>query len=505
MTNERNRQSDELLSLLGAAWDGRLDEGSFARLEQLLSEDDGSACKTLVDFSRIQVELALLAASSSAHERALATLKAQLPGATDRDAVRGRASIRETPAHRADRPWRRPSWHVTRRRLALAAAVMLPLAAICWGLLKSGPVAKPSAEPIRLVRAPYKVARLVATTNAKWSDGVERLSGSLLSQGDRLILNEGSAQVSMAQGADVLLQGPCSLAIVSASHVRLERGKITAQAAPWGKGFVVDADGLQLTDLGTRFAVSAESPGEVEAIVLDGVVMARPLAGASFKSLTLKAGQAVRWNRADENLQPIPADASRFATTLDQFRPLKMVNLANTGQGLGIGDRDPRWRVTAGHAAGGAYPAVAKVESTRPYMLEEPISPNLPNGVGGNSQWVSVPGGVSRGVPAHAAFTFETTFDLTGIDPKTVHLMGQILVDNRVQEIRLNGNKLAIEPFEFFRTEDFQRFHVIEISEGFVGGLNRIEFDVINGTVVNEANNPMALRTEWQGFGRAED
>ena len=396
--------------------------------------------------------------------------------------------------------------HVTRRRLALAATVLLPLAAICWLALKSGPADKPVEERIHLVRAPYKVARLVATNNAEWSDGVERAPGKLFAQKDRLILNEGVAHVSMAQGADVLLQGPCSLELISASQVRLERGRITAQAAPWARGFIVDADGLQLTDLGTRFAVSAESPGKVEAYVLEGVVRAAPAgASASASSLTLKAGQAVHWNRADENLRLIPADASRFATTLDQFRPLRLLDLADTGRGLRIGSRDPRWRITAGHASGGSFPAQALIESAQPYMLEDPISPNLPNGVGGNSQWVSVPGGVTRGVPAHAAFTFETSFDLTGIEPDSVHLMGQILVDNRVQEIRVNGKKLAIEPFEIFRTEDFQRFHVIEISEGFVEGVNRIEFDVINGTVNDGANNPMALRVEWQGFGRPGD
>jgi hypothetical protein len=310
----------------------------------------------------------------------------------------------------------------------------------------------------------------------------------------------------MAQGADVLLQGPCSLELLSASRVRLEQGKITAQAAPWAKGFVVDVDGLQLTDLGTRFAVSTETPGEVEAYVLEGVVRAAPLgAAASASSLTLKAGQAVRWNRADANLRSIPADTSRFATTLDQFQPLRLLDMANTGQRLRMGSRDPHWRITTGHVSGGLYPVQAMVESTQPYMLEEPISPNLPNGVWGNSQWVSVPGGVTRGVPAHAAFTFETSFDLTGIAPETVHLMGQVLADNRIQEIRLNGKKLVIKPFENFRTEDFQRFHTIEISEGFVEGVNRIEFDVINGMVVDGANNPMALRVEWQGFGRARD
>jgi hypothetical protein len=504
--NENNHDSDELLELLGAAWDGRLDESSFARLERLLSEDDGLACKTLVNFSRIQVELALLAASSSAHERALASLKNQFPEVMLGDASRGSASSRPSPGSPAKRSWRRPAMHVTRRRLALAATVLLPLAAICWFAFKNGPADMPVEERIHLVRAPYNVARLVATTNARWSDGVEREPGELFSQQDRLILNEGVAQISMAQGADVLLQGPCSLELVSASRVRLERGKITAQAAPWAKGFVVDADGLQLTDLGTRFSVSAEIPGEVEAHVLEGVVRAAPLdAAASTSSLTLKTGQGVHWNRADENLRLIPADASRFATTLDQFRPLRLLDVADTGRGLRIGSRDSRWRITAGHASGGSFPVQAMVESTQPYMLEDPVSPNLPNGVGGSSQWVSVPGGVTRGVPAHAAFTFETSFDLTGIEPDSVHLMGQILVDNRVQEIRVNGKKLAIEPFEIFRTEDFQRFHVIEIAEGFVEGVNRIEFDVINGTVNDGANNPMALRAEWQGFGRAGD
>ena len=125
---------------------------------------------------------------------------------------------------------------------------------------------------------------------------------------------------------------------------------------------------------------------------------------------------------------------------------------------------------------------------------------NQPDG----SQWISVPIGTSRGVAGHTQYTFETTFQLDKVDPATVHLVGQVLVDNRIQEIRLNGKPTDVPPWEMIAVTDFQKFHVIDIREGFTAGTNRLEFDVINSASLNNsALNPMALRVEWQAFGCA--
>ena len=78
--------------------------------------------------------------------------------------------------------------------------------------------------------------------------------------------------------------------------VVLKRGKLTAQAAKWATGFVVETAGLRITDLGTRFAVSADASGIAEAHVLAGEVLAEPMKVQRPKrsSMLLKSGQAIR-------------------------------------------------------------------------------------------------------------------------------------------------------------------------------------------------------------------
>jgi hypothetical protein len=280
---------------------------------------------------------------------------------------------------------------------------------------------------------------------------------------------------------------------------------LTAQAATWAKGFVVETDDLRITDLGTRFAVLAESPDTTEAHVLEGVVRAEPLdgtAGDKAAAVLVTAGQAIRWNEDARRVERTRFQSGRFVERLPQFRPLHPISLANTGQGRSISSRDSRWRITAGHPSGGSFPVQALVSRPHSAYLEE--APARTGAAGADSQWISVLGGTSRGVASHAAFTFETSFDLANVDPATVHLVGQILVDNRVQEIRLNGEPVDVPPWEGISSEDFQKFHVVEIREGFKSGENRLEIDVVNGAVPDGSYNPMALRVEWQAFGCVE-
>jgi hypothetical protein len=501
--NEPMENSADLLELLGAAWDGRLDEASFARLESLLAGDQG-ACDVLVAFSRMQIELAWQAATSQAHEKALSMLAPYFAEPVTAAATTDKLQSQEVAGARATLIAKRTK-SSTRRYLAIAAGVLVPLAAIAWYSLSGNSQVDQVAKRVQLLRAPHRVARVVRFDDAAWQGGAHYALGELLTIGERLHLLKGTAQISMSSGADILLQSPCIVELTSDRRIRLERGKLTAQAATWAKGFAVETDVLQITDLGTRFAVWAESPGRTEAQVFEGAVRAEPLSrpsGAKADAEIITAGQAVKWNQVEGRVQRTQFDGSRFLDLLPEFRPLYPIRIANTGEGSSVGSRDSRWRITAGHASGGSFPVQALV--TRPHSdyLEE--TPAQAGAAGGESRWISVLGGTSRGVASHAAFTFETSFDLTSVNPATVHLVGQILVDNRVQEIRLNGKPVDVQPWESVSSQDFRKFHVVEIREGFHRGVNRLEIDVVNSALPNGSYNPMALRVEWQAFGCAE-
>lgn len=487
---------DELFELLGAAWDGTLDEESFERLEALLASDTETSCDSLVAFSRMQVELAWSAASSQAHEKALARLKPLLDQRSLAAPSASKAGITEGPHFLPVAFGGR--FAISRQRcFAIAAALLVALGAVVWQTVNHQRSPDAADEIAVVANAHRMVARVASTSkDASWKHAHLLVPGDLLPGGQRLELLEGSAQISMACGADLLLQSPCTVELTSEKAVRLVSGIVTAQVADWGKGFIVNGSGVTLTDLGTRFAAQVDAEGNCQAHVFEGLVSAKSsLASVDEKSIFVKAEQAVEWDEAQSTLRSIPVDHGSFKEAMEEFRPLRTIDVANTGRRLAAGAQDPRWQITAGHASGGRFPIQAVVSRAAAGHFESGLT---------QSQWISVRGGTTRGVEQYTQYTFATDFDLSGVDPATVQLIGYVVVDNRVQEIRLNGKPVNLQPWQTINGGDFSKPHVVTIRQGFVRGANRLEIDVINGTIQNgSTHNPMGLRAEWQAFGCA--
>jgi hypothetical protein len=231
---------------------------------------------------------------------------------------------------------------------------------------------------------------------------------------------------------------------------------------------------------------------------LEGEVLAEPMKAHRPKrsSILLNAGEAIRVSVPQATIDQILAEGDRFISRLQQFRPLRPIQLRNTGLSLGVGQDDPNWMVTAGDPAYGPYPHPAVITEGDPSYLD-----NQPEG----SQWVSVKRDAWPGIPTSSTHTFETRFDLSGYDPETVYVIGSFLVDNAIGELRING-----KPVDFDRwvttwdVHDFESFHTIEILDGFVEGENVIAVDVFNTPSHPdnpESPNPMGMRVEWQAFG----
>jgi hypothetical protein len=395
----------------------------------------------------------------------------------------------------SSRPGRRWQWTMS----VVAAFAVVAVGAQLWRTWDA-----PTAdEPVPLVsvslfRPPQPVACVSGVRNAKWADGTKLAVGKTLMENQRVTLVEGTAQISMACGADVVLQAPCTAVLASDALVLLEQGKLTAQAAAWATGFVVEAKGLRVTDLGTRFAVSVDAKGVAEAHVLEGKVLAEPMKEHRPKrtSMLLGSGEAVRVSVPLATVDLIEAQRGKFVDRLPTFRPLRPIQIWNTGVGQPLGQGDPHWQITAGDASCGPYPRPAIITPGDPSYLD-----NKPEA----SQWISVHDQVHPGLPAESVHTFETRFDLTGYDLDTVRIVGLFLVDNAINELRINGRPV---PFKRWVTTwdvfDFKSFHPIEIKDGFVRGENVISFDVYNALSHPDnpsTPNPMGVRVEWQAFG----
>jgi hypothetical protein len=272
--------------------------------------------------------------------------------------------------------------------------------------------------------------------------------------------------------------------------------------AEWGSGFTVDTDRLRVIDLGTRFAVAATTDDD-ETHVLQGQVRVQPLATTvdGRRSVLLSEGQALRVNRGRDGATRIEAQQERFPEPVEGFRPFKPITMFNTGVNLSDGDEDPHWRISAGPVGGGYQGPQFGVVS----VPDERYAPNETE----RSQWISIAKDLRPGCLPNSLFTYETEFDLTGFDLETVMVAAQVLADNGVRAMRINGEPVPMEPWDdnvFGQSFTRNRFRLVEIQRGFVPSVNKLQIDVWNGVYQEEKRkqepNPMSLRVEFQAYGR---
>lgn len=106
-----------------------------------------------------------------------------------------------------------------------------------------------------------------------------------------------------------------------------------------------------------------------------------------------------------------------------------------------------------------------------------------------NSQWVWAQ---ANGQPINTTLTFRTTFDLTGMDATTALINGLWGADNTGVDILLNGNSTGIA-LPGTSTTNFSSLHAFSISNGFVAGINTLEF------VIQDVGTVSAFRAQLSG------
>jgi hypothetical protein len=100
------------------------------------------------------------------------------------------------------------------------------------------------------------------------------------------------------------------------------------------------------------------------------------------------------------------------------------------------------------------------------------------------SKWISpVQNGGSTGVP-NGNYIYKTTFDLTGLNPSTAEIQGRLSSDDYVGSVLLNGVNTGIT-----QTVSFQGWTNYSILNGFVSGVNTLEFVADNGYLLQGFRN----------------
>ncbi|TWT75523.1 FecR protein [Posidoniimonas polymericola] len=495
------QEIEQLIEILSRSWDGRATGDEVDAIEEFVRRYGSAGVEVLMQASSLHLELQRLVESSRVYDLAMDRVRAaaKLQQFAERSANEAMSEL--APARRREQRKFPRSGFVW----AAAAALLLAVGMPWWISSQSARPDRPAGgnrlvQQSQLIRPSTPVARVVALEDAAWAEGGDIFVGSYIKKGRKLELTAGQAHLSMVCGADIVLQAPCTVRLSADDEVQLEDGTLTAQAAKWATGFVVITQDLRITDLGTRFAVSTSKSGVVEAHVLQGEILAEPMKHRRprHSSMLLEKGQAIRVNPFKSSIDLIAARNEDFVGEIVDFRPLRPIPMWNTGVGLMPGDTDPHWRLISGSDPHGPYPrdSVVTVGDTRSYKNNKPEV----------SQWISVAEEGYPGVPPESVHTFETTFELGGYDLDTVYVVGQILVDDAVNELRINGRPVSFKRWVTTWDEfDFKSFHPIEILEGFVEGTNVISIDVYNSPSNPSTPadfNPTGLRVEWQAFGR---
>lgn len=149
------------------------------------------------------------------------------------------------------------------------------------------------------------------------------------------------------------------------------------------------------------------------------------------------------------------------------------------------------------------YTLTASPDSNYPGPDAYTLAPGFPVGPwvaeGPLSRWIAPR--PEQGIGnAPGTYTFTTTFDLTGFDPASARIEGQVSADDALGAIRLNGTRITLSGIG-----GFNGLWAFSIPAGstFVDGINTLEFDAVNG---GASANPTGFRVELVGnaVGTAE-
>jgi hypothetical protein len=276
MTNSSQRE--ELARLIETMRDSQLSEQQHDRLQTLL-RDDAELRRFYVQYQLLHVDL--------------------------------RTTLENKGTKRSNALSKSSSRNVRKRWWAVAAAVAAMMLGIFFG--RQFDWEGDRGEVPAAASSSPAVAKLVAAMDARWSSGGSLRVGSQL-PARPLKLESGLAEVRFASGASVVLQGPTECVLESPSHLKLGRGRLSANVPTEAVGFSVRTPVAAVVDLGTEFGVHSNEAGATDVHVFRGqVALGRPSGGGSRKEL-LDEGMAKHFKADGSQSEELPADELAFVS-----------------------------------------------------------------------------------------------------------------------------------------------------------------------------------------------
>jgi hypothetical protein len=133
-----------------------------------------------------------------------------------------------------------------------------------------------------------------------------------------LKIDNGQVQIEFLTGAQINLEGPAELHVLSVDAAKLISGKAAARIPLGARGFILSTPDAAIVDLGTEFAVSVGKGGDSEVHVVEGEVDVSLLGsdGNTLISQRVREAKALRMTRRPPGLIAIDS----LNTTLPEIQ-----------------------------------------------------------------------------------------------------------------------------------------------------------------------------------------
>jgi ferric-dicitrate binding protein FerR (iron transport regulator) len=294
----------EIKQLADRACDGHFSEFDSAQLGELLSRDP-IARSWYLAYMRLNACLDYDANLSSVLGQASVPSDAPAVGISTVCSEETQAVANPRGTNLRATRWSRSRTWLRRHRYSAASITAVAVAfygvfvLLAWNLRPE--VVRRATSPESSSPAAAVVATITAEQDCVWqadSRAKKPYVGRRLHTDESLQLRTGVAELAFADGAQVVLEGPCRFELQTAGKGYLRSGKLAAHVPLRAVGFEVETPTARVVDLGTDFGLEVNSQ-ETKLAVIEGKVDLFPAASVGKDSRTpqrirrVVAGEAV--------------------------------------------------------------------------------------------------------------------------------------------------------------------------------------------------------------------
>ena len=321
MTDLENN-ADRVLELAGAVCNRSASEEDLIALNTLLHADRNSR-RRYVDYCWIHVALRLQLRAGQAAKKAYEQTSVGAPVSTDDGANDAEMQVCISPPPRIFSTALYGSGDYISSNWPLAYLIATIIVGV--GIAVTARVNVSSPEPIVCRSSLHSSISLLPSVVGQITDMVDcKLAGKPqvvrdVPLGATYTLESGLMELTYNTGAKVILQGPVTYKVESASGGFLAIGKLvgrmeTAQA----KGFMIRTPSAAVTDLGTEFGVQVDRDGNHDVQVFAGKVkvQVRSEHANQSREMFLNVNQAIRFNAAGESVTRHTAMPVQFVRSM---------------------------------------------------------------------------------------------------------------------------------------------------------------------------------------------